>query len=436
MGWADIGKSKKGEIPIEKITEKGIRVRFIGPNLFPELANSKFKDGVFMRWVHWAPDELKDLVKGPVPCLGPSKCLFHQDPLKWRSQCSNFVNAIIYDGVKAKERTFESRRIVMLDIRTKIGEQILASASDLGYEIDQVEWILTRSGKGMQDTSYIATIIERPLEEKILLKKFEAQEEFADQAFPQLIDPLQFYSNKPQTREQQEEWYERLQEDDKELEEGSSENTRTEKDNTLPKSLLGTKAKTKIEMPGKGATRPPLKAETKRPPLKTAVKVLSEYEKAQQVLDPSGEPLTPDHEHLEYFANAPKAEWADYEITKEIQEAAKIVLAGPQEDEEDEAPAVKRPPLKKATKQVEPEPEEEDEELGDDVEELRASLLQHIKSLPSLKGLKNLQKFLKNAAGVTAVSKIEDIGDLQGMIELCESGDEAVAEWLAFESSG
>lgn len=437
MGWKDIGKGKKGEIPIEKITDKGTRVRFIGPNLFPELAGSKFEEGVFQRWVHWAPEELKDLVKGPVPCIGPSKCLFHQDPLKWRSQCSNFVNAIIYDGVKAKERTYDSKRIVMLDIRTQIGEQIQASASDLGYEIDQVEWILTRSGKGINDTSYTATIIERPLEAKISLKKFEAQEEYADEDFPQLIDPTQFYANRPQTRALQEEWYEKLQEDERELEEESDRNTKAEKENTLAtKPLPGKKtapaAATKnklIEMPGKrGVGRPPMKTpEAKRPPTKT----VSAYEKAQAVLCPSGEPLTPDHEFLDFFATAKKSEWAEYGITPEIHEAAKIVLAGPSAE-----PETKRPP--KASKAVEEAVEEEEEELAEEaeteennVEILRADLLKHIKSLPTLKNLKNLQKFLKAASGFSAVSKIEDEEVLQGMIELCESGDEAVSEWLS-----
>lgn len=446
MGWEHVGKGEGSEsLPILKI-DKNVRFRFVGPSLVPEIAdNKKYADGPLQSWTHWAPDELAEKCGGArsIRCIDVRNgCLFHTEPLKWRSGKNNNVNVVVYEDVDVKKKTYGSRKIVVFQGGVQVFGTIREQAASIGVSPDQVDWVLSKTGKGLQ-TTYTAVPITDVLDKTFDIMEFDEQPNYADDDVPQLVDFTKFDSFKEMTPDDQRAWYENLMKaNEKPPEEGDAPAAAGTEPPGPPAGAPGTQAATppangtKISLPGKRPPGRPSNAEKaattaaappKAPaPPKPAGPSPEQiaYQNACTVADTTGVSMK-DSEFLDFITeqDGPNEE---YGVTQEMIDAAKLVKAGPPAPPAAAAPP-KAPAPPKPAPAAAPEPE-----AGTDVTELTSKLLQLTKSSPVLKDFKKMRKFLdKCANGAKAVGKIEDPELLLELIALCEAGDEAIEEQLA-----
>lgn len=433
-----------------------MRIRFLGATSAPQLEGTKYGKGPLQRFVHWPPDDLKELIGNRATlCLGARKgCIFHQEPLKWNTNKSNYINVVVYEGVNKAGTQYKERKIIMFDCKSTLGDHIKAQCLSLQINPEERDWVLMRSGSGKNDTSYTATMMPSCIDgETIDLTEFPDQDLCADDEITAVIDPDKYNADSPMTPEAQTAWYEQLVSDQEELNNWGDDATAKPKAGTTqrkpptapagaPTAAAGKPATAngqQITLPGakRGPGRPPGSGVKAAPPAapKAAGKAApppapkpagpSPYDLACKVLDPWGKPMK-SSEGLEWLASLEpdfleSAENAEYAVTQEQIDAAKLVLAGPKKAGPPAAP--------KAAAQT--EPEEATEGGDDDLPGLQARLLQLTKSVPTLANFKTMRTFLKELGdGATAVSKITDTARLQALIALCEEGDESVAAAL------
>jgi hypothetical protein len=452
MGWKDVGPGGSSSLPLLKV-DKPVRIRIIGGKSCPDIADSKkFADGAQQAWTHWAPDELAESLGGSrsTPCIDVKNgCIFHQEPLKWRSGKSNWVNIVVYEGADGRKMSYDSRKILVFTGGVKIFQQIFEQSNGMDLDPDEVDWQISKSGKG-RDTVWVATMIQKLMDETISLNEFEEQPEFADEEYPMLIDVFQFDAfAKDMTPATQREWYEKLVTPKEGAETAPATASETSAEPPAAPAGAATKPvaaapKIGIKTPGAKPGRPP-KAKEEPAAEATATPVAAaktkpnpayaEYIAATEMLDPWGVDML-HSEYLDFMADMEGPD-TEYGITTEHIAAAKLARGGAPSETISVGPATPPKPAAPAAKPTLPKPAPaaavaaEPEAAAEGIEDARAKLLTLTKSSVLLKSFKPMNKFLKTlAGGVKSVNAIEDLELVNDLIELIESGDENVQSAL------
>lgn len=257
--WSQVGQKGESNLPILKIGEKPVRLRFIA-------GHGKYA-GPEERWQHWPPEGEKN--RTPIACIGTrGGCIFHQAPIKWvkkaedggaRLAKSYAANVVVYEMDKAKV----VGRKVEVFIGNQVYEIIAQQCAMVGCEPNDYDWIVGKSGSGQQ-TKYSATMVpaDRTIEPNGIdfdahdgLNALEDQApENADAQNPKLVDFDKFEGFKSRTPAEQATWYEGRGGNDETTD--PAEAASADAPVTPPAAPVEATAKPKINLPKPGEAKP------------------------------------------------------------------------------------------------------------------------------------------------------------------------------------
>lgn len=166
-------------------------------------------------WQHWASGTLSANVKAPFLCIGAREgCIFHDEPLKFRSSKSYLMNVVVYPDGQVHDRH------VKILSANKIFESIFDQARVARIPLDSLvshDVIVTKRGGGLRtvyDVSVLATTLEPG---EVDLETLPDQEpSFACVENPKLVDYRLFESLQAMTPDEQGIWYDRMMSGDDE----------------------------------------------------------------------------------------------------------------------------------------------------------------------------------------------------------------------------
>jgi len=196
----------------------GHRIAFVGPNRFPDLAESgspllvgdEDEAAPYTYFQHWTPDGLIAGGNRSFKCIGKqNNCLFCE--LQWRSGRSNLVNVVAYEGYDMKKQTFEGKKVVAFQAPTKVIQDAVTHSSTMGVAFDSIDYFVNKEGTGKTGTKWIVTPIPNVIDQTFDPMELPEQNEgFADEEFPFLVDYFKFDQLQIENRAEQEEAYKKL----------------------------------------------------------------------------------------------------------------------------------------------------------------------------------------------------------------------------------
>lgn len=199
MGWDKVGVKGGGDsLPIVKI-DKPTRLRLIeGPGKYAEPQD---------RWQHWAEGEAAKHIKGPVGCIGARQgCIFHVEPLKFRTSKQFVMNCIVYE-TDAKGNVTGSKIAVLSG--NQIFEQMKNQCTMVNADPTAIDWLVGKTGTGKQTTYTVSMVPGGPIDGNIPdLSRFESQGDLAAEENPKLVDFDKFDGFRKRTPAEQQQWYE------------------------------------------------------------------------------------------------------------------------------------------------------------------------------------------------------------------------------------
>lgn len=447
------------------------RIRLLGPASCSQILGTKFANEIYSEWIHNLPDALKEATKTfTTNCIGVKNgCLFCDGVLGWDKPRNNTLfNVVVYEGVDARANTFTDRYVIGFNLKWSLWNSMKEQVKSIGYnEIDEVDWIVSKTGTKITDIKYHCTAVYQCLEADVDLNGFPVQDGYADDDFPMLVDFNKFNPNKLLTPQHQEEWYNKLQLKVAVNEEGAFQNAQQKPPQMqlptgiqgLPASSIRTPAQ-QITMEnaqeGKRRGRPPknsvvpqvnigvITGQSNLPGIpKNITPVADPYSASCATLDPWGTALKTT-EHLDFILEATPEQMTEYSITQSMRIAAGIVKAGPQKPAVPTLPSLLKlpglPQMPKAgvvitaqtgvTAQTLPLVQTATPAASGDLTGVRNELSQLMNALPVLKSFANRTGFFKTLVGpgVMTVNQISDLEQLNGLIELCNQGNDYVAQ--------
>lgn len=404
--WSQVGQKSGSDLPILKIGETPVRLRFIsGPGKF---------EGPEERWQHWPPDS--DTNRSPILCIGArSGCIFHQEPIKWvkASEGGGSLKKTYLTNVKVYE--MEKGQCVGAKVYVLGGNQIYDSiaqqASMLGVDPSDYEWVIGKTGTGKQ-TKYTATMIGVNLIEPsgVDLSTLEDQPaEWAADENPKLIDFDKFEGFKKRTPQEQMAWFDGRDNKGGDEEEAS---TTTSTETVTPPAAPAPTGKGKITLgaapaaTAKPAAQAPPPAPAAAPPPAPAPPApagpsQADIDAAKAKIDSWSAGSSENIDHLKYVLS-------EAGFDQSFKDAATLLLSL------SETTPATPPPAPAATS------------TGGDLESLKKELQGALTTMQVFKSFPNMKKFFNLAGeGKNALNSLDE-NDFNTLLPIVRQGEDAV----------